>query len=55
MAEAVPFDDAFFQKLLDLEESKSEKEGWSRLKDTENAEIWRKIEPGVDAHLIKVR
>ena len=50
-----PFTDEDFQRALNEEKANSAEEGWSRLKETEHVEIWRKIEQGVDTHLIKVR
>jgi hypothetical protein len=38
---------------LDKEKAYSAKKGWSRIKETEFVEVWRKKEKDVAIHLIK--
>ena len=42
-----PFSEADFERALNEEKGSTPAEGWARLKETENAEIWRKVVPGV--------
>ena len=49
-----PFTQDEFKHILAVEKATSADDGWTRLKETENVEIWRKIEQGVNCHLFKV-
>jgi hypothetical protein len=49
-----PFTDADFDHLLEDEKADSAESGWSRVKENDSGEVWRKVVQGVDAHLVKV-
>jgi hypothetical protein len=48
-----PFTDADFDHLLEDEKADSAESGWSRVKENDSGEVWRKVVQGVDAHLVK--